>query len=277
MESDSIMAEKGTVGRILRLIGFLSDNPEISAKQAALQLGWPISTTHRLLRTLASVDFAVQRETGVFAPGLELFRIAGRLAAELPYEEVAQPLLDRLTQHFNETTLLSILERKQLSMYIAFSAAPPDPMRYAMEHNRRLSLTWGASGRAILAHLQPEEVEAAIANPGGPNIQGEMLDADELRRALEQIRRDGYSVTDSHRTPQAFGIATAFFNSHGEPAGAVAFRVPAFRYRSEMLPAMTDALKRVAAAISGQFGAGAASSGTPAAKRVADAPVDPEY
>ena len=262
MESDSIMADKGTVGRILRLIGFLSDNPEISAKQAALQLGWPISTTHRLLRTLASVDFAVQRDTGVFAPGLELFRIAGRLAADLPYEAVAQPLLNRLTHEFNETTLLSILERKQLSMYIALSAAPPDPMRYAMEHNRRLSLIWGASGRSMLAHLTPEEIETAIAGPGGSNVKGETLDADELRSALEQIRRDGYSVSDSHRTPQSFGIATAFFNSHGEPAGAVAFRVPAFRYSPEILPSMTDALKRVAAAISGQLGAGSARTGS---------------
>ncbi len=254
-ENEVTLNDKGTVGRILRLICFLADNPDISAKQAALKLGWPISTTHRLLRTLASADFAVQRETGLFAPGLELLRIAARLATELPYEQIAAPLLNELTHRFNETSLFSIFERKQLSMYIAFSIAPSDPMHYAIEHNRRLSLVWGASGRAMLAFITPEEVETAIATASGPNIMGEPLDPDELRRSLKEIRANGYAVTGSHRTPHAYGIATVFFDAHGEPAGSVAFRVPDFRFDPKMLPEMTDGLKEVAGKISQQLGA----------------------
>lgn len=254
-ENEVTLNDKGTVGRILRLICFLADNPDISAKKAATQLGWPISTTHRLLRTLASADFAVQRETGSFAPGLELLRISARLAAELPHEQIAAPLLNALTHRFNESTLFSIFERKQLSMYIAFSVAPSDPMHYAIEHNRRLSLVWGASGRALLAFITPEEVETAIATASGPNIMGEPLDPEEVRGSLEEIRANGYAVTASHRTPHAYGIATVFFDAHGEPAGSVAFRVPDFRFDPKKLPEMTDALKQTARKISQQLGA----------------------
>ncbi|MCB1418916.1 MAG: IclR family transcriptional regulator [Notoacmeibacter sp.] len=253
-ERDFTMEDKGTVGRILRLICFIADNPEITAKQAATRLGWPISTTHRLLRTLASVDFAVQRETGVFAPGLELLRIAGRLVAELPYEQVAQPLLKDLTNRFHETSLFSILVRKQLSRYIAFSVAPPDPMRYVMEHNRRMSLVWGASGRVLLAYLTAAEVETAIATVSGLNVNGELVDVDEVRRSLKDVRARGYAVTDSHLTPNAIGIAAPVFDAHGGPMGSIAFLVPSFRYDGTILPEMTDALKQAAQTISWQLG-----------------------
>jgi len=247
-------SESGTINRVMRLISLLADHSDVTAKQAAQKLGWPISTTHRLLRTLSAAEFASQKGPGLFAPGLELYRIAGRLGMAVPYVQIAEPLLAALSEQFGETTLLSILERKTLKMYIASSAAPKDPMRYAIDLNRRISIVWGASGRALLAHLPPEEVDRAIAVCDECDAHGRPVDPAELRASLEVIRDKGYAVTASQRVMHSVGIAMPFFDARGEAVGSVAFQVPEFRYNVECLPDLVKALRQTAAVIGQRIG-----------------------
>jgi DNA-binding IclR family transcriptional regulator len=245
----------GAINRVLRLVSLLSDHPHLTAKQAAAILGWPVSSTHRLLRKLAEAEFAAQTERGTFTAGMELFRIVGRLAAKVPFVEIAEPLLGSLSQQFGETSLLSILERRQLRMYTAFAASPQDPMRYIIELNRRDPLVWGASGRALLAHLGPEEIEAVIAMGAAPNARGDTLDAAELRGALAAVLSRGFAMSRSHRTLNSVGIAVPFFGSAGDVVGSVAFQVPAFRFQEGQVETMVTALQHTATVISQQIGA----------------------
>jgi DNA-binding IclR family transcriptional regulator len=249
------MSDIGAINRVLKLVSLLADHPNVSAKDAAVLLGWPVSTTHRLLRRLVEQEFASQTRKGSFAPGAELFRIAGRLGGQEPYQRIAQPVLDALSARFRETSLITVLERRQLQMYIAMSAAPPDPMRYLIELNRASPLVWGASGRALLAFLTTNEIEQAIAACTVPNVMGEALDPGKLRAHLAQIATEGYSLTRSHRTLNSIGIAVPFFNAVGEPAGALGLQIPAFRFSEDALPDMVAALKEGAAVISQQIGA----------------------
>lgn len=245
----------GAINRVLRLVSLLSDHPHLTAKQAAAILGWPVSSTHRLLRKLAEAEFAAQTERGTFTAGMELFRIVGRLATKVPFVEIAEPLLASLSQQFGETSLLSILERRQLRMYTAFAASPQDPMRYIIELNRRDPLVWGASGRALLAHLQPEEIDAVLAMGAPPNAKGEVLDAAELRAGLAEVLSRGFAMSKSHRTLNSVGIAVPFFGSDGAVVGSVAFQVPAFRFQDEQVETMVTALQHTATVISQQIGA----------------------
>jgi len=248
------MNEIGAINRVLRLVSLLSDYPHLNAKQAATLLGWPVSSTHRLLRKLAELEFAHQTE-GTFSPGMELYRIVGRLSGNMPFAEIAEPLLSALTRQFNETSMLTILERRQLRMYTAQAASPQDPMRYIVELNRRDPLVWGASGRAMLAHLRPEEIEAAIETCTTPNIRGEQLDATELRAALEKTVREGFAMSRSHRTLNSIGLAVPLFGPQGDIIGSVGFQIPAFRFRDEQTASLVDGLTQTASIIAQQIGA----------------------
>lgn len=249
------MNEIGAINRVLKLVSLLSDHSQLTAKQAATLLDWPVSTTHRLLRKLAELEFAQQTEKGGFTAGMELFRIVGRLSGKMPFVEIAEPLLNALTRQFNETSMLTILERRQLRMYIALAASPQDPMRYIIELNRRDPLVWGASGHALLAYLRPEEIDAAIATCTTPNVRGEMLDEARLRKELEEAARKGYALTHSHRTLNSVGLAVPCFGPNGDVIGSVAFQVPNFRFREEQTEGMVAALTQTATIISQQIGA----------------------
>lgn len=249
------MTDTSAINRVLRLVSLLSDHPHLTSKQAAALLGWPVSTTHRLLRKLLESEFASQTNKGNFAAGMELYRIAGRLGNKVPFVRIAEPLLISLSERFKETSILTILERRQQQMYIAASAAPADPMRYIIELNKTSPIIWGAAGRSLLAFMDEKEIQQAIDTCETPNIRGEALNPVELCAHLRQIVQDGYAITHSHRTLNSVGIAVPFFDPTGAVVGSVAFQIPEFRFSEALLPELVGALKDTAIVISQQIGA----------------------
>ena len=247
-------SDTGTINRVLALLAELAINPETTAKEAAERLEWPVSTTHRLLQFLVNRDFARQIRRGVFGPGMEFYRIAGRLGTSVPYVQLAAPLLRALTDRYAETSMLTVLMRHHLGMYFAFVASPPDPMRYAIELHRVDPLPWGASGRAILAFMNDEEVDEAIRTCGKLSASGKRLDADELRADLRRIRKKGFALASSQRTLNSVGIAVPIFDGRNEVVGCVAFQLPQFRFRPQLVSELSAALQKAAAQISRQLG-----------------------
>ena len=72
----------GTVARVVRVISFFADKPEVTIKSLSAGLGMAPSTCHRLLDLLSQEGIishdAVRR---AYRPGPELFRIAGQVHA----------------------------------------------------------------------------------------------------------------------------------------------------------------------------------------------------
>jgi DNA-binding IclR family transcriptional regulator len=249
----SIGHETGTIRRVLMVLRDLVDHPGTTPASIASRLGLPRSTIHRLLAMLRADDFAATDTDGAPIPGPELYRMAGRLRSSIPYHTLAEPLLRELCDEFGETSLLVLIERRQLKMFCAASAAPTDPMRYNIELNRLESLAWGATGRAMLAYLPRAEIDAVIARGEPSPSDSRPLSATEVMRALAAIRRQGYAVTRSHRTRGAVGVAVPLFDAARQVLGSVALLIPEFRYGAHPLTRLVAALTRSSTALSDRF------------------------
>jgi DNA-binding IclR family transcriptional regulator len=248
--------EPGTIKRVLLLMQALVDHPNETAQALAQRLNLPRSTVHRLLATLRADEYAASEGGGTFGPGLELYRIAARLSEQMPYRKLAEPHLQALSEQWQETSLLTLLERRQLKMFHAASASPADPMRYNIRLNALEPLVWGATARVLLAYLSEDEIERAIARGDSSPVQGLRPDAGEIKAFLEQIRRDGYAITHSHRTPTTIGVAAPFFDAAGAVVGSLGFLVPEFRWDRANVEGIVRALRERAAALSRQLGHG---------------------
>jgi DNA-binding IclR family transcriptional regulator len=246
--------ETGTVRRVLMLLRALADHPGESAQNLAERLNLPRSTVHRLLATLRANDFALHESDGSFGPGLEMYRMAGRLGARMPYRRLAAPYLEELSARFNETAILSLLARPQLRMFHAATCFPPDPMRYNIELNRLESLLWGATCRVQLAYLAEEEVAAAAAQGDPSPVKKLRPDLNELRKSLARIRADGYAITQAHRTANAIGVAAPFFDGENEIAGSLGFLIPEFRWNDKVAEQVVTALRDAAGKLTRQLG-----------------------
>jgi len=246
--------ETSTVRRVLLLLQCLADHPGETAQSLARRLNLPRSSVHRLLAMLRDSDYVSQEPGGRFGPGLEMYRIAGKLGAHMPYSRMAEPYLQALCAQFNETSILTLLERQQLKMFHAASGSPPDPMRYNIRLNALEPLLWGATARVMLAHLSDEEIHSAIARKEPSPADGHIADEAELRASLRAIRADGYAITLSHRTANAIGAAAPIFNGKEEIVGSLGLLIPEFRWLRSEQDGIIHALRQAAAELSRQLG-----------------------
>ncbi|NYT36499.1 IclR family transcriptional regulator [Allopusillimonas soli] len=246
--------ETSTVKRVLLLLRYVTDYPGESVQTLAKRLNLPRSSVHRLLATLRDHDFLTHESGGSFYPGLELYRFAAKLGGRMPYIKLAQPYLSGLSERFHETSILTLLERHRLKMFHAANGSPSDPMRYNIQLNSLETLVWGATARAILAHLTDTEIHQAIAEQTPSPVEGLLPNKNEILAALASIRHDGYAVTHSHRTQNTIGVAAPFFDSEGVVVGSLGFLIPSFRWNKPEPNQFTDALQEAAQSLSQELG-----------------------
>ena len=247
-------AEPGTVKRVLLLLRCLVDHPGETAQSLARRVNLPRSTVHRLLTTLCADQYAMQDPSGTFEPGLEMYRLAGKLAPGMPYVKLAESHLQALSKQFRETSILTLLERQQLKMFHAACGSPSDPMRYNIRLNALEPLLWGATARVVLAHLTDKEISEVVARREPSPVSGVVAKEQELRKSLRQIREEGAAITNSHRTPGTIGVAAPFFDGEGKVIGSLGLLIPEFRWSKHQADTIIQALKGTAAALSRQLG-----------------------
>jgi IclR family KDG regulon transcriptional repressor len=247
-------ADTGTVHRVLRLLSAFGERERWTNAELSRHLGLTRGTTNRLLMLCKPAQFVEQDENGLYTPGVELYRLSGRLVTQMPVNRIAGPVLETLRDATDETAILTLLVRGELKMFFSQTAAPSHPMRYAIETNRLQPLTWGATGRALLAWLQPTEIEEAIRRSEASPLDGRPLDVEELRASLQCIRTDGYAVTHSQRTPDAYGVAVPLFDREGQVRGNLAFTIPDFRFRQRDVAKLVSLLKDAAEELTRRVG-----------------------
>ncbi|OZI26113.1 hypothetical protein CAL26_01820 [Bordetella genomosp. 9] len=223
-------ADTGTVNRVLRILVAFAARDRWPLNELARELDLPRASVHRLLKLCRPLGFVDQDAEGLYTPGIELYRVAGKLSAEMPINRLAAPLLQGLRDATDETAMLVLLSRQELGIFMSDIAWPSHPLRYTVPLNQLQPLTWGAAGRSVLAFMEPQEIEQAIAQAATSPLNGRPLDVPELRQTLQRIREQGYATSYAERAPDMHGIAVPLFDQGGQVRGNLMVTVPHFRY-----------------------------------------------
>jgi DNA-binding IclR family transcriptional regulator len=247
----------GTVARVVQLLACLAeaDGP-VSIKFLCQTLKLPASTVHRLLGLLAD-EGMVERSADrpIYAPGLELVRISSLLASKVRIVDVAKPFMRAVVRECDETCcLLQYLpeRRKVMALHAEFSS---HPLRYRIEFYQPHSLLWGATGRAVLAFLPPEEIDAAICDADSSPATGAPVPARKALLAdLAEIRSRGYAITHGQKIEGAVGIATPVFNSERRAIGSLCITIPETRFNRKAQARLSQLLMSQAGELSRALG-----------------------
>jgi DNA-binding IclR family transcriptional regulator len=226
----------GTVHRVIQLLSVLSEAREpIGVSEIALRLRLPVSTVHRLLKLLRAEGIVgwhiKERQYGI---GAEFYRLSARVLASVPIPEIARPTIEALAEQFDETVLLGLHLPGQGAMMFASRADGSSDLQYRLEMLKPLPLIWGASGKAILAFLDTEEVgrvhSEAISSSEGVSPP----DLADLRRVLAEIRAKGYAISANEKLRGAQGIAAPIFGPT-KVVGCICLTAPIERMRGQDL------------------------------------------
>jgi DNA-binding IclR family transcriptional regulator len=99
---------------------------------------------------------------------------------------------------------------------------------------RRVPLHAGASGRAILAHLAPAEIEDYLSRPLEQVRPTTETNPAALAGILETIRANGYATSEQETAAGVVAISVPVFGADGIIAGSLSISGPQIRLGSDV-------------------------------------------
>ena len=166
--------------------------------------------------------------------------------------DLARPVLTKLSEKTGETATISLRSGWE-RMYVD-QVTPDREVKMTVALGRAFPLHAGSSSKAFLAFLPAEEQERYLAEAElGALTARTIVDADELRVELEQIRMRGYAVSEGERQEGAGSIAAPVFDHRADPVAVISMCGPLERFVDE-IPALAEELLTAAGELSRRLG-----------------------
>lgn len=207
------------------------DEPGVT--RIAEEVGVAKSTVFDHLATLRSRDFAVESGEG-YRIGLRFLDFGGRARRNLDLYETAKPQIDKLAAETGELVNLTVEERG-MGVYVYFVEGE-EAVKLDTYVGKREHLHCTAFGKAILAHLPEERVEAIVEHRGlEPGTDRTIDSVTALQERLDVVRERGYAVDREERLNRLCCVAAPVTSDDGDILGAVSISGPRSRFEDDRL------------------------------------------
>lgn len=245
--SDGAASTVRAVDRAIAILQcFTADKPALSVLDIQKRVGLSRPTLYRLLQTLgASGLIKAEGDPQRFRLSHGVMELAHVWLAGLNKVDVARPILEQLRESTGETAALFVLRGQKRICVLELES------HHALTIARGIGdtgdITLGASGKAILAHLDDVRRDAILD-------QVTKARRAELIKALEVARNRGYAVSHGEVFVGAVALAAPTFNHNGEVAGCLGLFGPKARVKDSDIPRFGALVMQAADAVSEQFG-----------------------
>ncbi|PMB97873.1 IclR family transcriptional regulator [Brevibacterium luteolum] len=251
---DSRASEPGAdsaLVRGLRVLTHVAEGGEVSAQDVSAELGLPLSTTYRYLKTLTDFDL-IEKQHGRFVPGWRLSAWSGQDITRTRLIEVGHSFLQGLTNRTGKVSVLTV--RAGHNAVCLRQVSPSADTGISFRINQVLPIYRGAGQRVLLAYAPPAVIEGALRA-----VSADAADDHALARRqhliadLKDIRGRGVAVSHGELIDSAIAVA-APVRVCGEVICSLAVagradRVPANLVKS-LTPVLTSAAEELGAELS---------------------------
>ena len=217
-----------------------ADHP-LSVAELARRADLPPSTAYRLVDEFGAHGLIDRDGEGSLGLGLRLLELARRLEDRLAPSllEPARAVMRALALEHDETVLLTAPAGR---FAIGLDAVePPRPVRLSLGRWRVAPMHLGASGKVLLAFLQPRAAERVLAELSA-------VDAERMRAELASVRERGFAATNGELDPGVSGVAAPVLAPRGRPLAGVTLAGPSERIAPK-LDRLSEAVREAARAI----------------------------
>ncbi len=220
------MAASSTVRsaeRALAVLQLLARNGRPMATMAiARACGIPKSSTHHLLNVMRERHFvSYWEDRRAWTLGVAALEIGSAYMRSGPLHLQGRRHLAQLTEQLGDTSHLAVLHGTEV-IYVDKQEPAGLGIRLVTEVGSRLPAHLTAVGRAMLARVPAEQLQLIYAAYDFPTRTGSgprsLID---LRRDLEQVRRDGYALDLGMITPGISCAAAPVLGGDGAPVAAI--------------------------------------------------------
>lgn len=207
-----------TLSRGLAVLRCLGTSPEgATVAELSTATGLDRAVLYRLLDTLTEEGFVFRDpQTRRFQLGVALVELGARAGRGLEVRRLALPAMRALMDQAREAVCLAVRDRTDV--VVIDRVEPPGLfVRVGYHVGFRHPLAVGAHGRALLAHLTPEDQEPILRRH--PQLAAE----------IEATRARGFAVSADELERGASGVASAILDRMGRPIASIGIVAPSPR------------------------------------------------
>lgn len=243
------------LARALAILNALAETPEgVSLTEIAQQVGLPISSTHRLLRTLQHEQFVrFDPERAIWSVGVQTFVVGNAFLRNRQLVQTARPHLRSLMEESGETANLAVLDDdRALCLY---QVECRQMMRAMTRLGSRLPLHCSALGKALLQTLPERERARILHHHGLPRLTAKTITRPtDLNAELIRSRRLGYAVDDEEHAVGLRCVAATVCDELSAPIAAISVSGPTARIGEDRIAVLGAMVRRAAETITHEYG-----------------------
>ncbi|WP_126424926.1 IclR family transcriptional regulator [Brevibacillus marinus] len=232
------------------LRAFTDKQMEWGVTELARYLEVPVSSLHRILKTLRGENILqVSPESGKYKFGPEMVRMASIISAKVDIKSVARPFLERLSETVDESVYLALYHSQHKKLSFVDCVHGSKALQYVLEIGVLQPVHIAASGKVILAHMEPAEVAKVLEQEGIDEEGRQKISAE-----LERIRIQGYAMTANERKVGALSIGAPLFDASQKVIGSLICVIPVNSFDETKKDLLVLRVKEEAAGISRALG-----------------------
>ena len=214
------------LAKAVAALNALAETDGLTPAELALRLDEPRSTVYRLLNSLEDLGFVQQGSRGSYQLGIQLFRLGNAVARRFGDERAAaRPGMERLHEQTGQTVFLTVrrgfdavcLERLD-GQLVGVMILPV---------GGSVPLHGGANARALLAFEPPGFWQRFLDHgPLERFTDRTVTSPADVIEELEQIRRDGYAISDEDVIPHISSIGAPVFDHRRQIRASISLSGP---------------------------------------------------
>jgi IclR family transcriptional regulator, pca regulon regulatory protein len=225
---------------------FTQQRRHLTIAQLSQRTAIPRAAVRRCLYTLSMLGYVGSEDGRTYALRPRILALGHAYLSSTPLVYAVQPLLDQITSLLHESSSLAVLEGDEI-LYIARSSTTTRLMSIDLGIGSRLPAYCTSMGRVLLAGLSAAEIDLYLSRVKLVKLTTRTVStADELKVALNAIRRDGYAVVDQELEIGLRSIAVPVGDRDGRLVAAInvgtqSSRVSVAEMESKFLPPLRAA------------------------------------
>lgn len=209
-----------------------SDEATLGVTEIAQALGLSKAVVYRILSSFRAKGFVELDEASRrYSLGPRALHLGLAYLNRIDVPRIARPELERLSRETDETATLS-LRTGGMRVYID-QVTPDRDVKMVVQLGLRVPLHAGASSKAFLAFLDPEEQQEYLSGTLERLTKITVTNARALRKELGEIRERGYASSFGERMEGAGSVAAPILGHDARPVAVVSVCGPVERFRPE--------------------------------------------
>jgi DNA-binding IclR family transcriptional regulator len=247
-----VLASVSNAARLLKEFG--KGDREIGVSELARRLGLGKSTTHRLLHTLTVEKLLEQDpDTGSYRLALTMHELGASVQSAIDLHSAANPVIEQLRNITKETVQIAVLDGRHV-VYVERRESP-QTIRLFGRVGHRNDAHSTSTGKVLLAHLPPEELDALLAGWRLPRKTAYTIsDQATLRAQLQIVRSQGWAENVNESEVGVASIAAPIRDRTGAVVASISIAGPLTRMEGATLRRYVRPVTEAAAAISRRMG-----------------------